>query len=99
MQIGEQRLALAHARVLGLDRLLDLQQKFGLGPHLVGAVDHLSAGGLEVAVGDRRTLAGAGLNQHLVTAVGQFGHACRGDGDAVLVVLDLGRDADAHDRS
>jgi hypothetical protein len=31
--------------------------------------------------------------------VNQFGYACRGNGDAVFVVLDLGRDADAHDRS
>ena len=99
MQVGEQRLALAHAAVLGLDRLLHLEQQVGLGPHLVGGVDHLRAGGLEVVVGDRRALAGAGLDQHLVTATGQLGDARRGDGDAVLVVLDLGRDADTHDRS
>ncbi len=99
MQIGEQRLALAHAAVLGLDRLLDLQQQIGLGPHLVDAVDHLGAGPLEVGVGDRRAVACAGLNEHLVAAVDQFGHTGRGDGNSILVVLDLGRDADAHDRS
>ena len=99
VQIGEQRLALAHAGVLGLDRLLDLQQQIGLGPHLVDAVDHLGAGALEVGVGDRGALARAGLNEHLVAAVDQLGHTGRGDGDSKLVVLDLGRDADAHDRS
>ncbi len=82
VQVGEQRLALAQPRVLGLDRLLDLEQQVGLGPHLVGGVDHLGAGGLEVGVGDRRTVAGAGLDDHLVAAVGQLGDAGRGDGDA-----------------
>ena len=61
VQVGEQGLALAQAGVLGLDRLLDLQQQIGLGPHLVDAVDHLGARALEVGVGDRRALARAGL--------------------------------------
>ena len=99
VQVGEERLALAQPRVLGLDRLLDLQQQLGLGPHLVGAVDQLSAGPLEVGIGDRRTLARTGLDDHLVTAVDQLGDARGGDGDSVLVVLDLGRDSDAHDGS
>ena len=99
MQVGEQRLALAHAAVLGLDRLLDLQQQVGLGPHLFGGVDHLGAGRLEIAIGDGRAVTGAGLDDHLVAATDQLGHAGRGDGDAELVVLDLGRDSDAHDRS
>ena len=99
MQIGEHRLALAHAAVLGLDRLLDLQQQIGLGPHLFGGVDHFGAGGLEIVVGDGRTVTRAGLDDHLVAATGQLGHAGRGDGNSELVVLDLGRDSDAHDRS
>ena len=99
MQIGEQRLAVAHAVVFGLDRLLDLQQQLRLGPHLVGAADQLGAYPLEVGVGDRRTLTRAGLDDHLVAAVDQLGHTGRGDGDSILVVLDLGRDSDAHDGS
>ena len=85
-------------RVLGLDRLLDLQQQLGLGPHFVGAVDQLGTGPLEIGIGDRRTLAGAGLDEHLVATVDQLGDTRRGDGDSVLVVLDFGRDSDAHDR-
>ena len=99
VQVGEERLALAHPAVLGLDGLLDLEQQIGLGPHLVGGVDDLRAGGLEVAVGDRRAVACAGLDEHVVTAAGQLGDTGRGDGDPVLVVLDLGRDSDAHDCS
>jgi hypothetical protein len=47
VQVGEQRLALAHPGVFGLDRLLDLQQQVGLGPHLVRALDDLRARGRE----------------------------------------------------
>ena len=99
MQVRKHRLALAHARVFGLDRLLDLQQQIGLGPHLVGGVDHLGAGRLEIRIGDGRAVTGAGLDEHLVAATDQFGHPGRGDGNSELVVLDLGRDSDAHDSS
>ena len=90
---------LRSALVLGLDGLLDLQQQIGFGPHLVDAVDHLGAGPLEVGIGDRGSFARAGLDEHLMAAVDQLGHTRRGDGDSELVVLDLGRDADAHDDS
>ena len=40
---------LRRRRVLRLDGLLDLEQQVGLGPDLVGGVDDLRAGGLEVA--------------------------------------------------
>jgi hypothetical protein len=33
-----------------------------------------------------------------VAVADEFVHACGGDGDAVLVVLDLARDADLHER-
>ena len=42
---------------------------------------------------------GEALNEHVVAAANLLGHAGRSDGHSVLVVLDLGRDADAHDRS
>ena len=96
MQVGEQHLTPAHAAVLGLDRFLDLQQQIGVGPHLIGGRDDRRSGRGEVGVVDGRSLAGAGLHQHLMATVHQLGHAGGGDGDAVLVVLDLGGDADAH---
>ena len=96
MQIGEQHLAFAHPAVLRLDGLLDLQQEIGLLPHLVGGLDDLGAGGDEVGVVQRRTFAGTCLNEYLVAVAYQFAGARRGDGDPVLVVLDLSRDADAH---
>ena len=99
VQVGEERLALAQSRVLGLDRLLDLQQQLRLGPHFVGGVDQLGTDPLEIGIGDRRTLAGAGLDEHLVATADQLGDTRGGDGDSVLVVLDFGRDSDAHDGS
>ena len=51
---------------------------------------------LELGVGDRAALAGAGLDQHLVAVLGHLAHPGRGDRDPVLVGLDLGRDPDPH---
>ena len=98
MQVGEQDLAAPQAVVLGRHRFLDLEQQVGVGPHLLGGAEQLGAGRLEIRVGDRRALAGAGLDQHLVAAVGQRGDAGRGDGHPEFVVLGLGRNADSHDR-
>ena len=39
MQVGEERLPAPQPVVLLLDRLLDLEQQVGVGPHVVGAVD------------------------------------------------------------
>jgi hypothetical protein len=46
---------------------------------------------------NRGSFAGAGLDDDVVAAANQLGDPSGGDGDAVFVVLDLGRDADAHD--
>src|SRR5262249_1432404 len=48
-------------------------------------------------VGDRAAYAGTGLDQHLVTALAKLAHAGRRQGDPILVLLDLGGDADPHD--
>src|SRR5690606_30344662 len=45
VQVGEEGLAAAHPVVLLGDRLLDLQQQVGGGPHLVGRVEYPPAGG------------------------------------------------------
>ena len=73
--------------------------RIGVGPHLVGGADDLRAGGLEVTVVDRRTVTGARLDDHVVAAASQLGDTTGGDGHPELVVLDLGGDADEHDRS
>ena len=44
MEIGEHDLPFPHTRPLGLDRLLDLDHHFGLGPHVPGPRDQRRAG-------------------------------------------------------
>ena len=96
VQVGEQHLVLAHAVVLLGDRLLDLEHQVAGGPHVVGGVEDLRAGGDVVLVRDRRADAGVALDEHLVAVADQLVHAGRGDRHPVLVVLDLAGDADLH---
>ncbi|CPY92978.1 Uncharacterised protein [Mycobacteroides abscessus] len=99
VQVGEERLATTHEGVFGFDRFLDLEEQIGLCPNLFGAVDHLCASGFEVHIRYRGAVTRARLNDHLVPATGQFGHTRGCGGHAILVVLDLGRYAYAHDSS
>lgn len=96
VQVCEDGLLGAHAAVLGLDRLLDLEEQLCVAPHLVGGVDDAGTGGGEVGIGDRGTEPRALLDQDVVSAAGQLGGAAGRDRHAVLVVLDLGGDSDAH---
>ena len=64
MQVGEQRLAAAHPRVLGLAiGSLTLSSRSASAQTSSAVADELCAGGLEVGVGDRRALAGARLDR------------------------------------
>ena len=96
MQVGEQHLARAQHLDLGRLRLLDLQDQVGLGEHRLRVGHDARALGLVVGVGDRAALAGARLDQDLVAALDQLARARGRQRDAVLVGLDLGRDADLH---
>ena len=96
MQVGEQRLALAHPLVLDGDRLLDLQDQLRVAPHLIMVGNDRRTGRAELVVGDRGPGAGAGLDEHLVPVAGELIDTGGGDRDPVLVVLDLGRHADLH---
>ena len=58
------------ASELGLDRLFDLEDQIGTGPHVVGIVEHLSSGRDEVSVANRRAEAGAPFDENTVA----FGH-------------------------
>ena len=61
VQVREERQPFAQPRVLGRDRLLDLQQQVGRLPHLVDAGD-ARADALVVRVRERASRAGAGLD-------------------------------------
>ena len=78
---------------------LTLSTQFALGPHVLGGGQDLGSGREEILIWDGRADAGVGLNEHVVPVTDQLVHAGRGERHAVLVVLDLGWDPDAHDRS
>jgi hypothetical protein len=96
VQVGEEHLPAAHPVVLGLDRLLDLEDQVRPGPHLVRTVEDPGSGRHVLGVGDRRPQPGPGLDGDIVPVPGELADAGRGDGDPVLVVLDLPRDTDLH---
>src|SRR5664279_1085581 len=97
MQIGEEHQILAQPVVLSLDRLLDLEHQLGEIPHLVGGVENPGARGDEVLVRNQRPGARSGLDDDIVTGLGQLEGSCRRERDPILVVLDLAGDANAHD--
>src|SRR4029453_11838898 len=79
-------------------RLLDLEDEVGLGPDLVGGLEHGRARLLELQVGDGAAQPGALLDIDPVAGVGELADAHRRDRDPVLVVLELPRDANVHGR-
>src|SRR5262249_21290771 len=81
-------------RVLGLDRLLHLEQQIALTPGLVDR-DHAGAGALVLLVGERAPLPRRRLDENLVAALDQLTGARGSERHAVLVGLDLLRDSDA----
>src|SRR5580704_3948683 len=96
MQVREQQQIFSHARELGRDRLLDLDDHVGLAPNLVGRRDDLRARGDVRLVGDRRADARVVLDQNGVAALLEDRDAGWSHADAIFLSLDLFGDADAH---
>ncbi len=69
---------------------------FGAVEHFLRGRDDLRAGGGVRRVVDADARTGRALDEHLVTGRNELTHTCRNQADAVLVILDLLRDADAH---
>ena len=95
VQVREEDQPFAEPPVLGLDRLLDLEDEVGALPDLVDR-DDARADALVVGVRERAADAGARLDRDLVAVVDQLERAGRRQRDAVLVGLDLLGDADPH---
>ena len=96
VKVGEQNQALAQPVVLLGDRLLDLEHHVGVAPDLVGSVEQLRPGGLELSVVIDDPTPARTLDEDLVTALDELVHADGRDRHPVLVVLDFLRDADLH---
>jgi hypothetical protein len=96
MEIGEDDLAGLELLALDGERLLHLDDQLGAVEHLVGVGHDLRA---RLGVSLVRKLGagtGTGLYQHAVAPQRKLLHRRRNHTDAVLVVLDLFRNADKH---
>jgi hypothetical protein len=96
VQVGEEQQPFLHARVLGRDGFLDLDDHVGAGPHVVRALDDRRARALVQRVLEARAVARRALDVDLVARVRQRAHARRRQPHAVLVVLNLLGESDDH---
>src|SRR6266550_3354609 len=99
MEVGEHDLALAHARPLGLDRLLHLDHHLGLGPHVRRLGDERRAHRAVRLVGEPRADPGTLLHQHVVSVAHQRLDARGYQRHTVLGRFDLLGHPDDHARS
>jgi hypothetical protein len=76
--------------------LLDLDDHLGGGEHVVGVGEDFGARSSIVVVSDRGALARARLDEHAMPRRGELTRTFGCRRDAVLMVLDLGRDAHVH---
>jgi len=95
MQIGEERLAVANARHLLGQRLLHLENEFGLTPQLCDAGE-LGARRGKLFVPEAASRAGSRLHEDAMARVGEGPGPRGGEGDPLLADLDLLRHADDH---
>src|SRR4029078_1734750 len=96
MQISEQDLSGSQHLALGKLRLFDLYDPFCSVEDFLGGGDDLRARSGVRRVVDADACAGRALHEHLVTCRNELTHTGRNQADAVLVILDLLRDTDAH---
>ncbi|GMA24562.1 hypothetical protein GCM10025864_23210 [Luteimicrobium album] len=97
VQVGEQHEVRAQVPVLRRDGLLDLEDEVR-SPRLVHGPEPRADGRVGV-VGQAGAQPRAPLHDDVVPGPHQVQRACGREGDATLVVLDLGGHSDAHDRS
>ncbi len=96
VQIGEERQILAEEPELLRLRFFHLDHHLR-GPRVGGGRHDRGAGGDEVVVGDRRSLAGTGLDQDLDPGSAELADAVGRHCDAMLGVLDLAGDSHGRD--
>lgn len=99
MQVGEQGVLRSEAGALGGQWLLDFDDQLGGREHLGGIGDHPGPGRRIVRVAEADGRTGLTLHPHRMAVATQLGYRRGGEADAILVVLDLSGDTDAHDRS
>ena len=95
VQVREERQPGPQPRIFGLDRLLHLEQELGAPPDVVDGDDR-GAGPLVRVVRESAAHAGLGLDEHVVAALDELARPRRRQRDAVLLRLDLLRNAYPH---
>ena len=95
MEVGEEDEPLPEPWVLLFEWLLHLEDEVGGLPDLVDGRD-ASADAFVVGVGERASVSRTSLDDELIAALHELAGACRSERDAILVLLDLFRDADLH---
>ena len=96
MQVGVEDLPLAQLHPFARLRLLDLDDHVGLFKHIAGRCGDPGAGGDIGAVVRADARARARLDQHLMAVRHIFAHRAWRQADAIFVILDFLRAADAH---
>ncbi len=96
MQVSEEQLAFAHARILRRDRLFHFHDHLGAGPNLVSRIDDRRAGAFVKCVFKARTFARARLDHDLVAGIFERAHTGGRQSDSIFVVFDFFRQTDNH---
>ena len=97
VEVSEENLAFLDEVVFLLDRLLDLVDEVSLGVDVLDGWEHLGTDGDEIVIAEARRDTGALLDKDGVAMRHELVDTSRGDGDTVLVVLDLLRDTNLHE--
>jgi hypothetical protein len=94
MQVSEEHLAFAHARVFGRNRLFHFHDHLALRPHFVSRFEYLCARAFVQRIFEAGAFARPALHHYLVSGIGQRTHTGRRHPHPILVVFDLFRQSD-----
>ena len=94
MKVGEDDLAAAQQRILGRQRLFDLEDQIGAAKYLGRRIDELGSLVGILLVGNARAESGTAFEQDRMSRADEFLHADGQHGHAVFVAFDLLGNAD-----
>ena len=97
MEVGEENKSLTEVLVFAGNRFFNLEQNISCCPSFFSGGYDLRTSGFVSLIGDRRAETCSSLNENFVSVTNEFVHACGGNCNAELVVLDFGGDCDLHD--
>jgi hypothetical protein len=96
VEVGEEEEVGAEEGIFGGEGLLDFEDEVGGAPDVGGVGEQGGAGGEIFSVGEAAAVAGVGLDEEAVAGGDEGVDAAGGEGNPVLLVLDLFRDSNDH---